>query len=224
MTKPRASVPAKWQPLLEDIDAQIGEPVELHCLGGFGLDAMGALDRPTEDIDFLPVLPSRLLRKLEELAGRGTTLARRHGRYIEAVTVAEYSEDYRTRLIPIASNLQKIELLALEPHDLALAKLTRNGPKDRYDVAHLAKRGLIEPTTLYERYQQSVRPYLRLTDRHDLTIELWVQDIREMKVQELTVERKDIEKQSTIGRQRTELDPKKRKKHKQRGPGHSNGM
>jgi hypothetical protein len=66
-------------------------------------------------------------------------------------------------------------LLALDPHDLALAKLDRNSPVDREDVAHLARVVPLDPDVLRERYRAELRPVLTGDlRRHDRTLEMWI--------------------------------------------------
>ena len=54
--------------------------------------------------------------------------------------VASLPESYAERLTEISpASLRRLRLFAMEPHDLALSKLTRNSPIDRHDVAQLTK-------------------------------------------------------------------------------------
>jgi hypothetical protein len=66
----------------------------------------------------------------------------------------------------------------LSPVDLVLAKLTRNSPKDIHDVRFLAEKGALDPVALEKTYQTNLRPYLANVERHDLTLELWIEEIR----------------------------------------------
>jgi len=65
---------------------------------------------------------------LEEIAGRGSALAQKYGLHFQHVTVAEVPDDYEERLTELfAGQFSRLRLLALEVHDLVLAKLARNG-------------------------------------------------------------------------------------------------
>jgi hypothetical protein len=66
-------------------------------------------------------------------------------------------------------------LLGLEAHDLALSKLERNSARDREDVKYLARAAPLDLSVLNNRYQLELRPYLANTERHDLTIRLWLE-------------------------------------------------
>jgi hypothetical protein len=69
--------------------------------------------------------------------------------------------------------------MALDPYDLALSKLERNGQKDRDDVRHLARRVPLDIDLLEERYVSEMRWQLANPAREDLTVRLWVDAIRE---------------------------------------------
>ncbi len=87
-------------------------------------------------------------------------------------------KDAANELIEIAPRvLSKLHLRALSPEDLVLAKLTRNSPKDIHDVRFLAEKGAIDADTLRQRYAEHLRPYLANTARHDLTLDLWMEEI-----------------------------------------------
>ena len=79
-----------------------------------------------------------------------------------------------TDLFP--GRFQNLRLLALDAHDLALSKLTRNSPVDRDDVAHLAKTVPLDPALLRTRYPRELRPIVvGDPERHDRTLEMWIQ-------------------------------------------------
>ena len=80
---------------------------------------------------------------------------------------------------PLVGPLSHLRLFALEAHDLALTKLTRNSDRDRADVEFLATAAPLDPSLLRERYTREVRPYLDRPEREDLTIELWLEIIAE---------------------------------------------
>jgi hypothetical protein len=60
-------------------------------------------------------------------------------------------------------------MLALDPYDLALAKLERNLDHDREDVRFLAVAIPLDPRVLRDRYLQELRPFLGNPTRSDLT-------------------------------------------------------
>ncbi len=180
-------LPPPWEGFLQAVDAELHHDVEIHCFGGFVLTVMWDLSRPTGDVDFLAAAPANVAAELLAIAGAGSPLAKRHGLYLQLVTVSDFPDDYEDRLVDITpTSLSRLRLRALTAEDLILSKLTRNSPKDIHDVRHLAKRGALNPTLLYDRYHRNLRPYLVNVERHDLTLELWLDEIREIAEGELS--------------------------------------
>lgn len=168
-------LPAPWSHFLEELDAGLPGPTDVHCLGGFVLTVLHGLPRRTGDIDLLAVLPHDRLDILLQLAGPDSRLARKYGIHIHFVGVAEPPEDYQERLVPIApGHFQKLRLYALELHNIVLAKLTRNHPVDIEDVKYLAQKGLLKPDVLRGRYERELRPRLSNQKKHELTLALWL--------------------------------------------------
>jgi Nucleotidyltransferase of unknown function (DUF6036) len=171
-----------WQAFLDDIDALLTEPVELHCLGGFVLTALYGMARPTADVDVLSVAPSEALSRLVAVAGRTSPLHQKHGLYVDAVTVAECPDGYEARLTQIGPGAwRNLRVFALEPHDLALAKLGRNLQRDRDDVLFLVRAARLDIEVLRQRYVSELRPYLGNPEREDLTLDLWIEMIAEIR-------------------------------------------
>jgi hypothetical protein len=161
---------------LREVDKHLNAPVELHCLGGFVLAAVYGLPRPTADVDYIAAIPSNALADLERIAGRGSTLARRQGLYLQYITVADVPEDYAERLTELFPDyFSRLRLLALDVHDLVLAKLVRNSPVDLEDAKFLAQTGKLDETLLKHRYKKELRPNLSNETRHDLTLKLWLE-------------------------------------------------
>lgn len=173
---PNDNPPEPWQSFFSDIDRALGEPVALHCCGGFVVTQLYGVARTTSDVDFLDAVPN-VTGHLMELAGRGSSLHRKHHLYLDAVTVATPPEDYDQRMVQLYPGMWRhLRLCALEAHDVALSKLERNSERDRYDVQQLAKAGLLNPGILRDRYYKEVRPNLSGNEaRHDLTLKLWLE-------------------------------------------------
>lgn len=166
-----------WREFLTEVDILMSGPVRLHCLGGFVTAMRHGLPRPTNDLDYVEIVPHEKLTTLEELAGPQSELANRHGLYFQHVTVASLPESYDERLTELfPGRFQNLQLFALEPHDLALSKLARNSAVDREDVARLARIVPLDPNLLRKRYQEELRPILIGDSRtHDLTLEMWLE-------------------------------------------------
>jgi len=174
---PNASpfLPPRWLAFLSEVDQLLHNPVELHCLGGFVLAVLYGLPRPTGDVDYIAAVPSDSIIDLEQIAGRGSALSKKHGLYFQYVTVADVPEDYADRLTELYRDyFSRLRLLALEVHDLVLAKLVRNSPVDLEDAKFLAQAGKLDESVFQERYQKELRPNLANEKRHDLTLKLWL--------------------------------------------------
>jgi hypothetical protein len=114
--------------------------------------------------------------------GKGSPLAQRHRIYIDIVTVADVPERYEERLIEVyAEHFRNWRVRVFERHDLALAKLGRNQDYDREDVRRLAQGPGLDVAMLEQRYRDELRWQLGNPDREDLTLELWIEMITELR-------------------------------------------
>ena len=176
---PHAEPTEPWRSFLAELDGLISGALELHCLGGFVVTQhYGLATRETADVDFLLARSSVPVRDLEILAGERSPLHRRHGVYLQHVTVVTRPCEYETRLERLFpdSAWRALRLFALDPIDLALSKLERNVERDREDYLHLYRSGLIDLDALRSRYITELRPYLLARESwHDRTLDLWIE-------------------------------------------------
>lgn len=170
-------LPNPWRAFLVAVDRQLSQPIEIHCLGGFVAALYYDLPRPTNDLDYIEVIPHDALPTLQEIAGVESSLAKQHRVHLQHVGVASLPESYAERLTAIVSGqFRRLRLLALDPHDLALSKLARNSPIDRDDVARLAKAVPLDAKILRGRYQRELRPIIIGDPKHhDRTLEMWIE-------------------------------------------------
>lgn len=170
-------IPEPWLGFLRDVDQRLGQRVEVHCLGGFVLTVLWGLPRPTGDVDFVEIKPVAAGDELMKIAGDGSELAGRYQIHFHRVTIAEYPEGYVERLLDITpKRLHRLSLRAFEVHDLVLAKLGRNSPRDRGDVEFLAKKGALDPQLLLKRFEAEMRPSLLNEARETATLRLWLDE------------------------------------------------
>lgn len=168
--------PEPWLSFFLEIDRTFDHPVVLHCIGGFAIAMLHNLPRPTVDVDCLAVIPVQETAPLLSFAGEGSALHKKYGVYMQHVGIVTVPENYNDRLksmFPTA--FRRLLLMGLEAHDLALSKLERNSARDREDVKFLAKAAPLGLAVLEDRYQSELRPYLANTERHDLTMRLWLE-------------------------------------------------
>jgi hypothetical protein len=168
--------PSPWKEFLEELDALLDEPIELHCIGGFAVVAGYGLQRGTNDLDYRTLVPYNRVNELQQLAGEGSALAKKHKVYIQYTGVDSMPESYADRLTELYPKYFKnIRLFIPDPYDLALSKLTRNSPPDRQDVEYLAKTQHLDPAVLKKRYEEELRPIIiGEPSWHDGTLKLWL--------------------------------------------------
>jgi hypothetical protein len=168
--------PEPWRSFFAEVDSSLSSPVQLHCCGGFVVAHLYGVALTTNDVDFLGIVPNTP-DNLKDIGGKGSVLHQKHRVYLDHVTVATPPESYEERLVPMFPGAWvRLQLYALEVHDLALSKLERNSDRDRNDVQQLARAGYLDPETLRKRYHREFRPNLLAhEDRHDLTLQLWLE-------------------------------------------------
>jgi hypothetical protein len=179
---PSKTLGEPWRSFLRDLDHELGGPTEVHCFGGFVVAEYYGLSRATADVDVIAAIGATKLEDLRRIAGRDSELAKRHKVYVDIVTVATVPEDYAARLIDIFPGMFKdLRLRAFERHDLALAKLARNADHDREDVKRLATGPGLDIQTLKDRYRTELRYQFANPAREDLTLDLWLEMLTEVK-------------------------------------------
>ncbi len=142
-----------WPQFLAELDQNLSDAVELHCVGGFVLTAVHGIPRTTGDLDYISANPRQAIEELDRIAGRHSTLAKKHRVFLQLVGVVDYPENYEARLTTLPLGLKKLTLRILEPYDLILSKLTRNSPKDMEDVKALVQKLNLEFDVLMERFR-----------------------------------------------------------------------
>jgi hypothetical protein len=128
------------------------------------------------------MVPLQQGRELLEKARQGSALHKKHRVYLQYVGgIVSISFNYDERLIELYAGLYNhLRFFALEAHDLALSKLSRNAPKDREDILYLARTVPLDLETLETRYAEELRSSLvGPPERHDATLDLWLEMIRE---------------------------------------------
>lgn len=177
---PHKEIPEPWVSFLSEIDSDLNEEIDFHCLGGFVISVQYGFERPTADVDVMLIAPRGHSTHLLDLAGKESPLHRKHKVYLDHVTIVTVPEDYDQRLTEMFPNkFAHLRLFALDPYDVALAKIERNIQRDRDDVKYLARTVPFDLKILKERYEKELRPYLGIPEREDLTLRLWIEAIEE---------------------------------------------
>jgi uncharacterized nucleotidyltransferase DUF6036 len=165
-----------WREFLEELDSLLDETIELHCIGGFAVVSAYGLTRSTNDLDYVTLVPFNRVAALQELAGEGSPLARKHKVHIQHVGVATVPENYQERMRELyAGHFKNMRLFILDPYDLVLSKLSRNADRDREDTAYLAKTLNLNANILQQRYELEMKASLiGPPERHDNTLKFWI--------------------------------------------------
>ena len=172
--------PEPWDSFFRELDEAVDTTVRLDCIGGFVVTLLYGLERPTADVDVIELAPRAAAEIMMELGIRGGPLHQRYHIYLDCVAVAAIPESYEDRLVEMFPGAYRnLHLMALDPYDLALSKLERNSQKDRDDVRFLARSIPFDLDILRERYTTELRWQLGVPKREDLTMQLWVDAIRE---------------------------------------------
>jgi hypothetical protein len=107
----------------------------------------------------------------------GSPLAKQYGLHLHRVGIAECPQGYVARLIDMTpKEFRRLRLSALEVHDLVLAKLARNSPRDRADVEFLVGKGALDEDLLETRFESELRPYVLNEARDATTLHLWLEE------------------------------------------------
>lgn len=106
---------ATWFSFLSDLDAQLREDVDVHCMGGFVVSQYYDCARETADLDVLGVVPVQATNQIEALAGKGSPLYRKYRVYLESAGVTSYPDSYESRLIHIFPFWRRLKLWHSKP-------------------------------------------------------------------------------------------------------------
>lgn len=175
------AAPEPWHSFLTELEAMVNEEVRLQCLGGFVVTQRYGMPRPTADVDVLSIAPRDRSSLLLEKGGKGSKLHGKHKIYLDYVGFASLPCEYESRFVEMYPGVYRnLRLFALDPYDIALAKLGRNIPRDREDVRYLACAIPFDLQILRGRYETELRPYvIGPLERYDASFELWIEMLEE---------------------------------------------
>jgi hypothetical protein len=173
-------IPEPWRSFFAAIDETLADETRREILGGFVITVLYKAPRTTADVDVVSIVPNTQTRNLIETAGRGSPLHKKYGVYLDRVGVTTLTENYEDRLTEIfTGEFHSLRLFALDPYDIALAKIERNIDRDREDVKFLARVVPFDLRILEERYFKELRPFWGIPEREDLTLRLWLEMVEE---------------------------------------------
>lgn len=168
-----------WLSFLREIDRALKTPVTLHCIGGFALNVLIDMPRPTGDIDFVEMLPPNDGNQLLDIGGEGSSIAEKYSLYLQHVTIVDSPCDYADRLIDATPiGLVHLQLYVLDPYDLILTKAQRNSPTDLDDARLVVEQLQLDKARLWNRFKDELLPYLAVTPKKTaFPVRLWLDEL-----------------------------------------------
>lgn len=155
---PDNTIHEPWLSLLKEINDSLQSEISFHCFGAFAITVQFGLPRETSDVDVMSGIVQDHYGKLTEKAGKDSPLHKKYGVYLDLVgAIASVPDDYEDRLIEIDTPFKMIRFYVMEVHDIILAKISRNQPKDIQDVEYLAQIADIDVTLLEKRYYSELQ-------------------------------------------------------------------
>jgi hypothetical protein len=158
----------QWQRFLDEIDELLASPVQLICIGGFVVTAIHGYSRNTEDLDHIES-SGKIVEQLNAIAGKGSSLHKKHRLYVDHVGIVNMPIDFMDRLIRVTMPFKNITIFIPETYDLVLSKLERNSPKDYSDVEYLAKKYQLSFAVLLRRFNEEL-DFIPNRERHLTTL------------------------------------------------------
>src|SRR5271168_5256359 len=91
-------VPEPWNAFLKELDGCATSTVCLECIGGFVVTMLYGMSRSTGDLDVVEIAPKSVATTFAQIGREGGGLHRKHGIYLDYVTVAQTPYEYKSRL------------------------------------------------------------------------------------------------------------------------------
>jgi len=171
-----------WLSFLKEIDDSLESEISFHCFGAFAITVQFGLARETSDVDVMSGIVREHHDNLVALAGKDSLLHKKYRVYLDLVgAIATVPDDYEERLIPIITPFKNIQFYVMEVHDIVLAKVCRDQPKDIQDVEYLARVANLDTELLKERYRSELQhKVIGPPERADGTFSYWISVIKEI--------------------------------------------
>jgi hypothetical protein len=137
--------------------ANEGETLEMYLLGRCALILCCELNLMTKDVDVVYLHGSQLQSKAEYLFGKGSLGADRWGFYQGTVSsgLPPIPNGYQSRSLDLPGSWRVLRPKQLEPHDLAVSKLSRFQMKDRQDIQLLCDSSLLMAERLVAAFESA---------------------------------------------------------------------
>lgn len=144
----------------------------LYVFGGTAAVIGYGTRRGTLDIDGY-LEDKGIERKIVEIAGKGTSLAKKHGLYFQPANTELMlleAPEWRERASEILKGkLKHLRVMVLSREDLILTKLSRYNDRDRADIQELTELGRVNVGRLIRYYKAAREYYIGDLSRLDAT-------------------------------------------------------
>lgn len=155
---------------LTAIDANLRQKVRITVIGGGAIALAHGVDRNTTDIDTLDNQTDALrsaIRKARSDTGLDIPLA--------PARVSDVPWHSDQRMIRVLKELEKLEVWALEAHDVALSKTVRGHENDFAAIKKLHEKVALDQATLVERWLTEMTHVIGKRQRIDQNFELLIE-------------------------------------------------
>ena len=105
---PAKSILEPWKSFFTEIDDYLHEELALHCLGGFVMTMLYGMDRPTADVDVLPLGVNSATESLMRLAGEGSALHKKCGVYLQVAEVSSEVHEVSSEIEDLVSRMRPV--------------------------------------------------------------------------------------------------------------------
>lgn len=138
--------------------------IRLPIIGAGALLLQTSYKRVTKDSDVLETaeIVEGVRSQLERVAGKDSTLHRRHKIYLDIVPSGLPLLPQQPSWVPVpdlTADLVHFQVDALHPVDVVVSKLKRFHANDRYDIQAIVDRDLVPHALLLERFRSAVDAY-----------------------------------------------------------------
>lgn len=135
---------------LESLDRHLEQPREIILIGGAAASLGYGINRTTSDIDILEGIADLIeaIRLAREETGLDVPF--------QEVGTWDAPYNYEERLQPIEMELQKLQVLIPEKHDLSLMKVVRGQVNDRDAIEQIANNVGLDTRTLVDRFKSEM--------------------------------------------------------------------
>lgn len=157
------------QNFLKDLDKRLSASshYQIYVIGGGAITLHYDPQNRTSDLD---VIEADVV--LENVGGKGTSLAKKHGVYVSSLAEINFSvpPDWKKHCKKLTLGLRHLDVYVPMVEDIILGKLARMEPKDFDDIFSLKELGLLLPQKLLARLNENQKELKNLDYRNNVKL------------------------------------------------------